>query len=259
MQTIIKMILLFTIMVFSYLSTYAEDTITIVYGAKYEPFAWGNLEDIKGVQPDFVQAILVDQMGLKVKHEGYPWKRCQNMVRSGQKDGFFTVPTEERAEYTDTTSSPFYVTHFVMHTGKDNPIVEQLKTVNSLEDLEKMADVRHIHMLGSGWHENALQNMKKVHKLPDASTIPVLLSKNRADLYIEQDEMFRYQAQKAGVSDEILTIKKPSIRQLGWHIFIGKESKHAHLIPKINATLKKLEASGELEKIKLEIFKKYGI
>ncbi len=241
-------------------SVQAEETIIITYGSTYKPFSWLGDDGVAyGVQKDFVEEILGKRMGLKVIHKAYPWARCQEMVKSGEVDGFFTVPTPERAEYTITSSIPFYETHFVMHTGKTNPKIEKLKKVKSISDLEKMADVKHIFMLGSGWHKDSLKNMKNIHEIPDATKIPLMLKSLRADVYIEQSEMFKYQAKEAGIADDILTFKEPSIRKMGWHIFIGKKSKYQSLMPKINDTLEQLQATGELEKIKLEIFKKNGI
>lgn len=238
---------------------FADNVITITYGSKYKPFAFGNNSVAYGVQKDFVEKILSEKMGIKVNHEAYPWRRCQKYVREGIKDGFFTVATAERAEYTIHSSIPFYETNFVMHTSKRNRNVARLKTVKSLKDLEAMHGIKHIYMLGSGWHENALKNMKNVITTPDASTIPLMLALQRADVYIEQSEMFRYQAKEKGILDELLTLNEPPMKKLGWHIFIGKKSKHQSLMPKINDMLEQLQASGELEKIKMEIFKKYGI
>jgi polar amino acid transport system substrate-binding protein len=65
----------------------AEDTIMIVYGSQYKPFAWGGDDLVAyGIQRDFVEEILGKRMGLKVKHEAYPWQRCQVLVKDGQKD-----------------------------------------------------------------------------------------------------------------------------------------------------------------------------
>jgi len=253
--------LLLTIILFLSFSfeSFAEDAITITYGADYKPFAWGEEGISYGVQKDFVEEILGKRLGIKVIHETCPWARCQQLVREGLKDGFFTVPTPQRAQYTKASSLPFYVTHFVMHTSKNNPNIKHLKTITSLKELEKTQSIRHIHMLGSGWHINALKNMKNISTIPDASNIPMMLKLLRADLYIEQAEMFRYQAKKAGVLDELVTLNETSIRKLGWHIFIGNKSKYQALIPKINQILARLHASGELEKIKQKIFLKYGI
>ncbi|NRA15566.1 MAG: transporter substrate-binding domain-containing protein [Oceanospirillaceae bacterium] len=239
--------------------SFAEDAIRITYGSYYKPFAWGEEGVPYGVQKDFVEEILGKRLGIKVIHEACPWARCQALVREGSRDGFFTVPTPERAQYTKTSSLPFYETHFVMHTSKNNPNIKQLKAITSLKDLEKIQNLMHIHMLGSGWHINALKNMKNIITIPDASNIPMMLKLLRADVYIEQAEMFRYQAKKAGVLDELVTFNEPSIRKLGWHIFIGNKSKYQYLIPKINQILESLRASGELEKIKHQIFLKHGI
>ncbi len=237
-----------------------QDTITIVYGSQYKPFSWGG-EDLvaHGIQRDFVEEILVKRMGLKVKHEAYPWKRCQLLVKSGEKDGFFTVPTKERKEYTIMCSIPFYKTRFVMHTGRNNPNIERLKTVTSISDLEKMPDLKHIHMRGSGWHIENLKRMKHVDEITDATKIPLLLKLLRYDVYIEQEEMFRYQAKELGVLQDIVTFEKPVMNVVGWHIFLGMNSRHRSIMPQINSMLLKMQESGELEKIKHEIFRKNGV
>lgn len=252
-------LLFFSLLLSISLDGHAERVLTITYGADYKPFAWDDYGVAFGIQRDFVDAVLSKRMGLEVKHESCPWKRCQELVRKGKKDGFFTVPTPEREEYTIASSQPFYETHFVMHTGKDNPHLEQLKQVKTLEDLEQMPDISHVHMLGSGWHDEMLKNMAKVQKNVDAAKIPLLLAYNRADLYIEQAEMFRYQARQAGVLDELETLREPSIRRLGWHLFIAKDSPFAELMPQIDATLKAMRESGELDQIKESLFTEYGI
>jgi len=198
-------------------------------------------------------------MGLKVSHHPCPWKRCQKMVELGLKDGFFTVPTPARANYTSKSIVPFYKTFFMMHTSKNNPNLEKLKAIRSIKELESMPDIRHVHMFGSGWHEKALRGMPTVMTVGDSSLIPNYLVRGRADVYIEQSELFRYQVKAKGISDKILTLKEHPIQELGWHIFIGKESKHRTLIPEINKVLMALKASGELDQIKLVLFEKYGI
>lgn len=132
-------------------------------------------------------------------------------------------------------------------------------TVKTLQDLEAMDDLKHVHMLGSGWHENALKNMKNVFKIVDASNIPIMLNALRTDVYIEQAEMFRYQTKVLGLSEKLLTLNEPVIRKLGWHIFISKESKFSYLMPEIDKMLITLKNTGELEDIKRTIFKKYDI
>ncbi len=236
-----------------------DDAIVVAFGNGYEPFAWGEGALVKGVQVDFVREILEKRMGLRVVTRGCPWKRCQKLVRTGKMDGFFTVPTERRARYTRKSSIPFYETHFLMHVSVDSKVAKDLRRVRSLEDLENMPHIRHIYMHGSGWHENALKKMKHVITVPDASVIPRMLALGRADVYIEQDEMFRYQARAAGVLDRLSTIEDPVIKKVKWHLFIGNKSKHVSVMSEVDRVLETLEATGELEKIKQELFRKYGI
>ncbi len=251
--------LLITFTLILSLKCFADDSITITYGNEYKPFAWGEKDIALGVQKDFVDIILGEKLGLKVNHEVCPWKRCQLLVKEGKKDGFFTVATHKRAEYTIKSSIPFYETQFVIHTSKLNPHLERLKAVRSLEDLEKMHDLAHIHMLGSGWHEQALKNMKNVKTIVDSAAIPTMLKLLRADVYIEHSAMLRYQANEKGILTELLSLDENPIINLGWYIFISKKSKHQPLMPKINKMLETLQASGELHTMKMEIFKKYGM
>ncbi len=235
------------------------DEITIVYGEAYKPFAWGKGLEARGVQRDFVQRILVDKLGLKVRHEVLPWRRAQNYVRDGERDGFFTVPTDERATYTDATALPFYETAFVMHTARQSPHVEALRNVHAVQDLEALPELRHIHMLGSGWHEAALKNMRSVERAIDASRIPGMLVSQRADVYMEQLEMFRFQAEEQGLLGQIVSFPETPLRKVGWHLFIGKKSKHRDLLHRINEVLRQMQASGELDRLKREIFLSNGI
>jgi len=242
----------------SLVNSHDPDTIVITYGDFYKPFAWGEKGQALGVQVDFVEEILVKRLGYKVRHEACPWKRCQKMVREGSRDGFFTVSTPERAEYTVKTEIPFYRTSFVLHTGKNNPKLSLIKTIRNIEDIKKYPQIRHIHMFGSGWHELHLKNLKFVSEIKNAAMIPQMLATGRADLYIEQAEMFRYQVRELGLSDEVITIPAP-LREMGWHLFIRKDSEWVKIMPQLNRELKKLQRSGELNRIKNRLFKKYGI
>ncbi|MDI9244720.1 transporter substrate-binding domain-containing protein [Marinobacter sp. CHS3-4] len=239
--------------------TIADSAIVVGYGDAYEPFAWVEEGQVRGIQVDFVEAVLVERMGLKVRHEGCPWNRCQREVRKGEKDAFFTVPTAEREEYTLKSLFPFYVTRFVMHTSRENRFRDQLSEVRTLEELESMTELRHVHMLGSGWHESALANMEHVQTSHGADMIPILLARDRADVYIEQAEMFRYQARQKGVLDEVISFDQFAAGALGWHLFIGRDSKHADVMSRIDLVLAEMTASGELQTLKRQIFAKYGV
>lgn len=247
------------LLIVTYLASASSDEITIGFGEAYKPFAWNENGVASGVQADFVKEILRNQLGLQVNLIACPWRRCQQLVQSGEIDGFFTVPTAERETYTVKTDLPFYYTNFVMHTAKDNPNLPKFMAVKDLADIKKLPNIIHIYMHGSGWHKQELKHVTRRVEIQDALLIPKMLVLKRADLYIEQAEMFRYQANSLGLLDNIFTLNQPIIYEMPWHLFISKQSPHITQLPTINHRLAGLKASGELEKIKMTIFTKNGI
>ena len=233
--------------------------IIIGFGEAYKPFAWNDHGVSAGIQADFVEEVLVNQLGLKIVRLACPWRRCQQLVKAGEIDGFFTVPTEEREAYTVKTAVPFYHTNFVMHTAVGNPHLAKLKTVKNIADIEKLPEIMHVNMAGSGWHKYELRNVKHRTEVQDALFIPKMLVQKRADLYIEQQEMFHYQARSLGLLDQIVTLQQPVMYKMPWHLFLSKQSPHVMQLDKINQRLQELQQSGELEKIRQTIFKKHGV
>jgi hypothetical protein len=71
--------------------------------------------------------------------------------------------------------------------------------------------------------------------------------------------MFRFQAAEAGLLPQLVTLREPSLRKVGWHLFLSKKSPHVGLMSRINEALRQMQASGELERIKLDVFKKNGV
>ncbi|WP_164084745.1 substrate-binding periplasmic protein [Alteromonas flava] len=237
----------------------ASQIITIAYGDAYKPFAYAGDREAEGIQVDFVEELLVTRLGLTVQHVSCPWKRCQRMVSEGTLDGFFTVPTSERESYTQESEIPFYTTDFVIHVAQKSPVIEQLRKVTFVPELLAMQELRHVFMRGSGWHEEMLKTAQNVTRVADASVIPMMLIQNRADLYIEQAEMFQFQAAQLGLDEQLLTLPRPIIQRVNWHLFISNKSSNITLLPRLNALLATLKESGELEQLQREIFARYKI
>ncbi|MDM7859810.1 transporter substrate-binding domain-containing protein [Alteromonas sp. ASW11-36] len=237
----------------------ASEVLKIAYGDGYAPFAWMGERQAKGVQIDFLDEILVQRLGFEVHHVACPWKRCQRLVENAELDGFFTVPTDSRAEYTEKTKSPFYTTNFLIHTKKDHPLLCEFQSIRSLEELLQMQGLRHVFMRGSGWHEQNLAGLKNITQVADAAVIPKLLVQNRADLYLEQAEMFKYQASQLGLQDQLVSLSSPVIKRQGWHLFIGKSSLHVGIVAQVDSLLEDMQSTGELEQLRRIIFARYGI
>ncbi|MFC3094467.1 hypothetical protein DRW07_13740 [Alteromonas sediminis] len=237
----------------------AAQAIQIAYGDAYKPFAWRGETGAVGIQVEFVEELLVERLGISVKHVACPWKRCQRMVKEGNLDGFFTVPTVERDSYTEKSEIPLYTTEFMIHVAKDSAVIDQLKGLRYLPELLAIQELRHAFMRGSGWHEEMLKKAQNVTRVADASVIPTMLIQNRADLYIEQTEMFRFQAAQLGLDNLLVTLPSPIIERVNWHLFISDKSQNINILPRLNALLKSLKDNGELEALQQEIFARFKI
>ena len=55
-----------------------------------------------------MNASVGERMGMKVRHFGYPWKRAQRAVETGQLDAMVTVPTKSRLNYAESSESTVY-------------------------------------------------------------------------------------------------------------------------------------------------------
>ncbi|WP_051275377.1 substrate-binding periplasmic protein [Aestuariibacter salexigens] len=238
----------------------ASDTISIVYSDAYKPFVWEQDGKAVGLQVDFVDEILSAQLGLRVKHVTCPWKRCQLLVEEGDMDGFFTVVTPERERYTERTSIPFYTTDMVIHTANNNPYLQDILGISTKADLDTFAKkLALVFMRGSGWHIANFQHWRNATQVTEAWRIPEMLTELRADIYVEQAEIVRYQAQQLGLSEQLVTLTSPVIEQVQWHLFISQHSPHQNILSRVDARLLELTESGELDRIKQRIFSKYGL
>ncbi|WP_246804145.1 hypothetical protein [Desulfosarcina cetonica] len=80
-------------------SAFAEDPMKFVYFEDFAPYSYREDGCMKGILIDVTDRIVRTQMGLLVRHTGYPWERAQAMVRTGEADAFISVPTPARSVY----------------------------------------------------------------------------------------------------------------------------------------------------------------
>lgn len=233
--------------------------LTIAYSDAYPPFASADGSYAQGIQIEILEEIFADQLGYELRHVSCPWKRCQFLVKNGFYDAFFTVITPERLEYSTPISIPVYKTNFVLHTSHDNPNLSSILEVHNLEKLVNSKNVYHVHMLGSGWHEEAFRGLDNVLTVANAASIPLILAQHRADVYVEQAEIFEPQVRKLNLESEIVTLHNNVMKSMGWHLFISKNSDFHVDIEKINDQLLQLQSAGILEEVKNRVFLKYGI
>ncbi len=90
----------------------------------------------------------------------------------------------------------------------------------------------------------------------NATKIMELLKHNRADIYIEQTLLVRYQLKQLGMQADIVEI--PNVMDMThWNLCIGKKSPFANLMPAIDQKLEEMQKNGALKKLQDKIFSKY--
>lgn len=102
--------------------------MTVVHAEGYYPYHWQEDGVAKGIQIDLINEIVGRRAGIPVTNEVYPWSRCQLQVKSGEKDAFLTYPSNERKEYTEVVSIPFFVSEYIIFTSRDNAHIEELQS-----------------------------------------------------------------------------------------------------------------------------------
>ncbi len=243
-------------LIFSFPSFAKAETMTIQYAQDFEPFSWLDDGRVQGILVDFLDEILGKRMGISLKHEVGPWARSQLMVRNGERDAFFTIPTAQRRQYTEISALPLFSSDFVLYTGANNPNIEILRSITKLADFLRYYELIHISIRGSGWHNAYLKKIKYHNHVDDSKDILTLLKEHRADVYIEQESLVRYQMNRLGMKDFIVEI--PNVMDsTDWSLCVGKKSAFVSIMPAFNALLEQMTTDGSLEKLREEIFSKY--
>ncbi len=231
--------------------------MTLVYAQGYIPYSWkGDNGKVQGLEIDFVNEIIGKRMGIKVKHDIYPWARSQSMVKAGRADAFVTIPNDRRRQYTQVSNTPFFETKFLLYTGMSNPKKYALMRIKSLSELIKRNDLIHGQIVGGGWHAIHLKGAKQVHEVLNSIQILKMLDRNRVDVYIEQAPLISYEIKKIGFQDKILEINNV-MDNVNWNLCIGKDSPYVKILPELNKLMASMKKDGSLAKLREQIFRKY--
>jgi hypothetical protein len=242
---------------------FAGDSLHISLGDNYGKHAMVIDGKPAGIQKDLLDWFFKQYMQLNVQIEAMPWKRAQVLVeKTQQSDGYFTAYTKTRVDVLKLVVSkkPFYVTSVKMHTWKGNPKIAALSKLKSVDDLLRMDDLQHIFLRGSGYHEEQFNGANLTYRLNSIRQIPkYLLDLKRADIFVEQSELFYPIAEDVGLIDKIQTLENIKFKSLQWHFYIRPDSKYVGLMKDVDKALSMAISDGTLQTKVQEIFSKYGL
>lgn len=113
--------------------------LKLVYFDDFAPYSWRDEQGkMRGLMIDVMDRVAA-QMGLRVRHEGYPWQRAQKLVRMAQTDGFVTIATRERRSYTLVVEEPVTTTVLTVFTRLGHPRMTDFQRANRLNDFKSFA------------------------------------------------------------------------------------------------------------------------
>jgi len=126
----------------------SEQPFKLSYNSDWPPYSSGVGREVNGILPKLMTAIIGHRMGMKIVHRGYPWKRAQKVVETGQFDAFVTVPTKARLVYANSSNS-------VVYTIEMRPVVASggaaEHKIGASPSPEVLKGLKLCEIIGNGW------------------------------------------------------------------------------------------------------------
>lgn len=238
-----KNLILTVLLCLTTLSSTAAEPMKIVYFDSYPPRSWQENGQMKGILVDIANEAIQKRAGIPLIHEGYPWARAQKMVETGLADAFITVPTAQRRAYTVVSEEPVIQFNLYIATYKDNPNLEQLKAVTSIDELKPFTLVDYY---GNGFAERRLKD-HQVEWLPNIASVYPFLAEKKAEVLLVSDRGL-YDLNRLGYQDRIITLPQ-AVFSLSFHLCISKLSSYTESLPAIDEALRQTRNAGLIQQI----------
>jgi len=221
----------------------AQETLALNY-LKYPPLSWEENGVMRGIMVDILNEAFQQRMGIKVSHHQHPWKRAQKLVEKGQADGFTTVPTPERREYTNISNETVIVVDITMFTWTGNPSTGDIQAVENISGLKGFHLVDY---LGNGWAKRNLAGLD-IYWAPKMDNALQMLAKRRADVFVQNSMVTHYNIRRLSLQNKIIEIPN-SLSRVSFNLCIGKKSPYANIIPEFDETIATMREDGSLQTI----------
>jgi len=198
---------------------------------------------IKGLIEQEVGRLIIPEiykkLNIQVTITPLPGKRAQLKATTGDKDGeimrIWTYGEENPT--TIRVPTPYYYLETMAFLKKDSGVV-----INSKADLTKY---RLVKVRGVKHTNNLTKGFPNVHDLNSTENMMKFLLKKRADVALTNTVDGLLVLKKLGVTN-IVPLEKPLV-VLDLYHYIHED--HKDLVPKVDAVIKEMKASGELDTI----------
>lgn len=177
--------------------------LRIAYNSDWPPYSYGE-DQVRGILPMLLEAVIHDKMGVSVQHYGFPWKRVQKYVKEGKMDAFFTYPSSERLEYAVRSRNVVYLIEMKAFVRKGSAVQQALKEDPGIDEIRRH---RVCVMLGDGWSKSFYAR-HGIDYLSGKDTQNCLdqVAGDRADIFIHAEASVLRHVALAGLEDEIVML-----------------------------------------------------
>jgi len=196
----------------------AKQPLRIAY-PDFAPFHYIDKQGkLQGFFYEIITEAVENRLGVPIVWNSYPWIRCQENVRNGIDDALLTVPTAQRAEYTQTHARPLWSKELHIFTSAYHLHLQEIMQVKNLNDLEH-GKFSVITYSGNGWHQNNIIPRGILsYETSDLKSVWHMLAAQHGDIVIEWPHAanlaIQAQANVGQIIDTGITIDKMPFKLL---------------------------------------------
>ncbi|MBL8708940.1 MAG: transporter substrate-binding domain-containing protein [Rhodospirillaceae bacterium] len=217
----------------------AEQPLRLVFSENLAPLSFREAGSNRGILIDIASDLVVNQLGLSLEVELYPWERAQAMVRQGHADGFITIATSARREYAKCGNVP--VIRATVHPllRKDHA---QRAAIAAVEDLAGLRDYAIVSYFGNGW---ARQNLVGFDVFFAADYEAQLrgLAQGRGDLALVTDVGGAHYLRKLDLEDSLVLLPLV-VDTFEYVLCLSKQSPHLARLQAFEVALGRKRGDG---------------
>jgi len=227
------------------ITTSDENTYFLVGEQAYDPISFEENGEIVGISPDVIREAF-KRMGYKVRLQLVPWKRAQEMAKTGEADGIFSAyKTPQREELYIFPQEPLLVEKNVFVVRKDSNLTYD-------GDMAKMKKYGIGTLAGYATLEKYLEK-GILTQVDRSATTEEALNKlisgdHGVDLVVNTNYILSYTAKKMGKSDAIKELPISVTEEPSFLAFTKKKDLST-VMAKFEVELKKMKADGSFNAI----------
>ncbi len=200
----------------------------------------------KGLFIDISKELLEKRIGIAVEYETMEWGLCNDVMKQGLRDAYFTVMTDERSDVCVTHINTGYVYEWVIWTYAGHPRMEEVRSLRSIEDIIN-SDFTIGSYHGNSWLKMNLEDKgAKVQYLENEFE---KLQSRRVDLVLEEPLQGKYKIKNSGIPADRFVEVPAVLQTASFQYLIQKSSPFVSILPGIDHHLLAMRQDGTMESI----------